>query len=421
MDIIPADPKVLKSTLGEDEYDLFYKKIGYGYNYQYTRNNLQFNLRNGMFSEIGLYSGMFATDWSWAPLLMDFDNDGTKDLFISNGVEKRLNDIDYINYVATDELQQKMRTDNAAGNDMSLLNKFPESKIQNRFFKNAGKMKFRDIDGDIKNSQVSNSNGAIYADLDNDGDLDIVVNNIDAPAFLYRNTTNDKKVKPYLEIKLKGSSKNINALGAKVVVFANRRIRTYENYPVRGFMSSMQIPIHIGLDKTKVDSILLIWPDNTYQHIPFTKMDTTITENYKQGLPAFDYSSITHYWKNNTKPMVDITNQTGLLYQHKENSFPEFTREPLLPHKLSTEGPALAVSDINRDGLDDVFIGSSKWQKPVIFLQQSSGKFIKKDEPALDMDSTYEDVDACFTDVNNDGFPDLVVASGGNEFFGKDK
>lgn len=421
MDMLPSDPKILKSALGEDEYDLYYNKIGYGYNFQYTRNNLQFNLRNGMFSEIGLYSGMYATDWSWAPLLMDFDNDGLKDLFISNGVEKRLNDIDYINYVSGDALQQKMRTDNLSDNDMSLINKFPQTAIKNRFFKNDGKMIFKDIDSEVDKSQVSSSNGAIYADLDNDGDLDIVVNNLDKPAFLYRNTTNDKKVKPYLDIKLKGSSKNINALGAKIIVFANGGIRTYENYPVRGFMSSMQIPIHLGLDNTKVDSILLVWPDNTYQKVSHSKIDTTITEKYQPSLPKFDYSIITKHWQNPTRPMEDITDKTGLLYRHKENDFQEFNREPLLPHMLSTEGPALATGDINHDGLDDVFIGASKWEKPAIFIQEPSGKFIRKDEPDLDRDSTYEDVDACFTDVNNDGFPDLVVASGGNEFYGKDK
>ncbi|MEO8720931.1 MAG: VCBS repeat-containing protein [Ginsengibacter sp.] len=420
MDMLPSDPKILKSALGEDEYDLYYNKIDYGYNFQYTRNNLQFNLRNGMFSEIGLYSGMYATDWSWAPLLMDFDNDGLKDLFISNGIEKRLNDIDYINYVSGDALQQKMRTDKLSDNDMSLINKFPQNKIKNRFFKNDGKMIFKDIDNEVHKSQVSSSNGAIYADLDNDGDLDIVVNNLDQPAFIYRNTTNDKKTKSYLDIKLKGTSKNLNALGTKIIVFAKEQIRTYENYPVRGFMSSMQIPVHLGLDNTKVDSILLVWPDNTYQRVQYTKIDTTISVNYQPALPKFDYSIITKRNRNTTRQMENITDKTGLLYRHKENLFQEFNRETLLPHMLSTEGPALATGDINQDGLEDVFIGSSKWEKPAIFMQQLSGKFIKKQEPDLDRDSTYEDVDACFVDINNDGFPDLVVASGGNEFYGKD-
>lgn len=420
MDMLSSDPEILKSSIGGDEYDIFNMKIAYGYNYQYSRNNLQLNRRNGMFSEIGLYSGVAATDWSWAPLLMDFDNDGLKDLFISNGVPKRLNDIDYINYVSDDVLQTKMRTDQLGGNDMALIDKLPQTKIPNRFFENSGNLVFKDIGDEVSGNNASYSNGAIYADLDNDGDLDIVTNNIDQPVFLYRNTTNDKKTQDFLSITLKGSEKNINALGAKVLVFANGGIRTYENYPVHGFMSSMQIPIHIGLNKVKVDSILLIWPDNTYQRIQYSKMDPFITITYEKNLPKFDYTDITSHWKNPTRPMEDITPKTNLLYKHEENLFPEFGREALIPHMLSTEGPALAVGDINHDGLEDVFIGASKWKWPAVFLQDKSGKFIHTDQPDLDKDSTYEDVGACFTDVNNDGFPDLVVASGGNEFYGKD-
>jgi enediyne biosynthesis protein E4 len=420
MDMLPSDPKILKSALGEDEYDLFYEKLTYGYNYQYTRNNLQFNRRNGMYSEVGLYSGIDATDWSWAPLFMDFDNDGKKDLFISNGISKRLNDIDYINYVSGDALQAKMRTDKLTNNDMEMINKFPQSKIPNRFFKNDGNLVFEDIGKEVSGNIPTYSNGAVYADLDNDGDLDVVVNNVDEPVIVYRNTTNDSKANSFLDIKLKGDEKNINALGAKVFVFTNDSIRSYENYPVRGFMSSMQIPIHIGLDKTKVDSILLVWPDNSYQPVDYSKSNSLISISYKKNLPKFDYKIITGHWKNPTRPVEDITSKTNLFYKHEENAFQEFNREPLIPHMLSTEGPALAVSDINHDGLEDVFIGSSKWKKPAVFLQQPSGKFIKTTQPDLDKDSTYEDVGACFADVNNDGFRDLVVASGGNEYYGKD-
>ncbi len=420
MDMLASDPQILKSSLGEDEYDLFYQKIGYGYNYQYTRNNLQFNRRNGMFSEVGLYSGVAATDWSWAPLLMDFDNDGLKDLFISNGVARRMTDIDYINFVSDNAVQSNTRTDQLSGNDMKLIDKFPQTKIPNRFFENTDDLKFKDIGNEIGGNDNSYSNGAIYADLDNDGDLDIVTNNIDQPAFLYRNTTNDKTPKPYLDIKLKGAEKNINALGAKILVFANGGIRTYENYPARGYMSSMQIPIHIGLDKTKVDSMLLVWPDNTYQQIHYSKTNQLLTIAYQKNIPKFDYASITSHWKNPAAAMEDITSKTNLLHKHEENSFQEFDREPLIPHMLSTEGPALAVGDINHDGLEDVFIGSSKWKDPAVFLQAKGGKFIKTAQPFLDKDSTYEDVGACFTDVNNDGFPDLIVASGGNEYYGQD-
>lgn len=420
MDMLPSDPYILKRSLGEDEYNVFNLKIGYGYNYQYTRNNLQLNCRNGMFSEIGLYAGVYATDWSWSPLWIDFDNDGVKDLFISNGIPKRLNDIDYVNFISNDEIQKKLRSDTIGENDLSLINKFPEIKLPNRFFKNEPNLQFQDLSPAIKNDVPGYSNGAVYADFDNDGDLDIVVNNINANAYLYQNKTNDAKDKAFLSLSLKGSAKNINAVGAKLILFANGAIRTYEKNSVHGFMSSMETPLFIGLDKTKVDSMLLVWPDNTYQRLEWKPGLDHMQETYKAGLPVFDYASITASWKYNTKPATDITNSVNLLYKHEENTFNEFDREPLIPHMVSTEGPALAVGDINHDGLDDVFIGSSKWGKRGLFIQQPNGKFEKIATPALLEDSTYEDVDACFTDVNNDGFQDLVVASGGNEFYGGD-
>lgn len=423
MDMLASDPNILKRSLGDDNQDIFNLKLGLGYYYQYPRNNLQLNRRNGMFSEIGLYSGVAATDWSWSALWMDFDNDGSKDLFVSNGIPRRLNDIDYINYVSNSEMQQKLQSESLDKNDIDALNKFPQIKIYNKFFRNEGNMQFQDIGNEIGNDQTTFSNGAIYADLDNDGDLDIAVNNIDAPALIYENKTNDKKNpeknKDFVEIKLHGSSKNINALGAKIVLYCNGGIRTYEKYPVRGFMSSMETPIHVGLDKTKIDSAFLIWPDNSYQRIVLQPVNHLITFNYKPGLPRFDYTHITNYWKNPTKPMVDITSKVDLKYKHEENNFQEFNVEPLIPHMVSTEGPALAVADINHDGLEDVFIGSSKNKKSVIFIQQPGGKFLKSSQPNLESDSSYEDVSACFADVNNDGNTDLIVASGGNESYGK--
>jgi enediyne biosynthesis protein E4 len=421
MDMLPYDPYILKSSLGEDEYDIFNMKIGYGYNYQYMRNNLQLNRRNGMFSEIGLYSGVAATDWSWAPLWMDFDNDGLKDLFISNGIPKRLNDMDYLDYFSNEEIQYKLN--NGAGNgDMSLLNKFPEVKLPNKFFKNTGNAKFEDLKNEIGGDVPTFSNGAVYADLDNDGDLDVVVNNLEDPVLVYENKSNDAKNRPYIDIKLKGAAKNINGIGAKVIVYDSSEIRSYENFPVRGFQSSMQIPIHIGLYKTKADSILLIWPDNTYQAIPWKNaLSRQITVEYKAGLPLYDYSRLKNHLENRTRPMVDITDEVNLKFKHVENPFNEFDREPLIPFMVSREGPALAVGDANGDGLDDVFIGSSKGNKSAIFFQRSNGKFEKSDQPGLDNDSTYEDVDATWIDVNNDGKTDLVIASGGNEYYGNDR
>ena len=420
MDMLPYDPYMLRRSLGEDDYDIFMQKISYGYNYQYSRNNLQFNRRNGMFSETGQYSGIYATDWSWASLWMDFDNDGRKDLFISNGIPKRMNDIDYINFVSSDLMQQKFKGKGLGENDMALLNKFPEIKIPNKFFTNTGDLIFKDVTDSIENNTPSFSNGAIYADLDNDGDLDIAVNNINDPVLVYENKANDKKDRPFATIKLKGSDKNINAIGAKIVLFANGGIRTYENNPVHGFQSSMLTPILIGLYKTKIDSAFVIWPDNTYQPVEI-KANQHMSFSYTSNLPKFDYTKLTSYFKNSSKPMEDITSATGVDYRHFENTFNEFDREPLLPHMLSTEGPALAVADINHDGLEDIFVGASKTYHNAVFLQTKDGKFIKKAEPEMMKDSMWENVDADWVDVNNDGNLDLVIASGGNEYYGKDQ
>ena len=418
MDMLPADPYILKRSLGEDEFNTFYMKLRYGYNHQYTRNNLQWNRGNGHFSEVGLYSNIAATDWSWAPLLVDFDNDGLKDLFVSNGIPKRLNDIDYVNYVSNTEIQQKIRDGKMAETDMQLIDKFPQIKLPNKFFKNQGQLTFTDLDGQIENDASTFSNGAVYADLDNDGDLDIIVNNVDDPVLVYENTSNDKKDRPYLSINLKGPSSNINALGAKVVVYAGKEIQTYEKYPVKGFLSSMEVPLHIGLTNNRVDSILLIWPDKTYQPVIGLR-DTLVTLVYKKGLPEFNYPE--HFLQRppNTMTMEDITSQVGLHYRHIENDFVEFDREPLIPFMVSKEGPGIAVGDMNKDGLDDLFLGASKREKAVIFIQNPDGQFARIPQPDLERDSTYEDVSACWVDVNNDTYLDLVVASGGNEYYGK--
>ena len=422
MDMLPSDPYILKRSEGEDSYETFYTKIGYGYNFQYTRNNLQLNRRNGTFSEIGLYSGVYASDWSWSPLFFDFDNDGTRDLFISNGIPKRLNDIDYINFISNVDLQEKMRSGPGLDEkDMSLIDKFPQIKIPNRFFKNGPELRFTDISAQVVNNRNSYSNGAVYADFDNDGDLDVLVNNIEDPAVLYENRSNDSKSKNFIEIDLRGPKENINALGAKVLLFANGGIRTYEKYPVRGFLSSMEGPIHIGLDKTKVDSAFLVWPDNSFQHIQLKPLDTVIHFAYQVGLPKYDYNILKTYWKNSTRPVENITPQTNISYRHKENIFHEFDREPLMPHMLSSEGPSLVVADFNSDSLDDVFIGSSRLGKSVVFLQQKSGKFIKVPQPEMETDSNFENSATCAADVNHDGFPDLVMANGGNEFYGRDE
>jgi enediyne biosynthesis protein E4 len=419
-DMLPSDPYILKRSLGEDEYNTFQIKIRNGYNHQYARNTLQLNRGNGSFSEVGLYSGVYATDWSWATLFMDFDNDGLKDLFISNGIPKRLNDIDYVNYVSNGEIQAKIRASRIEEKDMALIDKFPQIKLPNRFFRNNGNAAFSEIEELIENNQDTYSNGAVCADFDNDGDLDIVVNNIDEPALLYQNKSNDEKQRPSVQLKLVGSPGNVNAVGARVLLFSGSSISTYEKYPVRGFQSAMEIPLQIAVNGIKIDSVLLIWPDNSFQHLPVTFGADSVkqTIHYKRGLPAFDYSVLTNFYKNTSASFTDITQETGLLYRHEENPFIEFDREPLMPFMLSKEGPALAVGDMNGDGLDDVFVGASKAKKAAVFVQQAAGKFKQLAQPSIDNDSTWEDVDACWADINKDGNVDLIVASGGNEYYG---
>ena len=419
MDMLPYDPVILKRSLGEDEYQTSLEKRKYGYNHQYSRNNLQLNLRNGMFAETGFYSGIFATDWSWSSLWMDFDNDGLKDLFISNGIPKRLNDIDYITYMVNDAVQEKIQNQNLDAGDMAVINKFPEIKLPNRFYKNTGNARFEDVSKNIAGNPNSFSNGAVYADLDNDGDLDIVVNNIWDPVLIYKNKATNKN--NYLDLKLTGTPQNRNALGARCFVFTGGEVIYYEKFPVRGFMSSMEIPLHIGIGKTKADSIILVWPDNTYQYIKTDSMNHNLDIVWKKGLPVFNYQAITDYFKPLSKPMTDITLAAKVNYVHEENDFNEFNRELLLPKMFGSEGPALAVADVNADGLEDIFIGSSKWKTSVLFFQNKNGTFSKSFQPEFTLDSTFEDVDAGFADVNNDGFPDLVVASGGNEYYSNEE
>lgn len=412
LDMLPADPNILKRSTGEDDYDLFGSKLREGYSYQYTRNNLQLNRRNGLFSEVGLYSGIAASDWSWAPLWIDFDNDGLKDLFVSNGIPKKMNDIDYVNYLSNQEAQMTIQERSAFNNDAGLIEKLPEVPVPNKIYRNKGDLSFEDQAAAIDNDRPTFSNGAAYADLDNDGDLDIVVNNINAKALVYENTHSKEGATTALKIDLAGDAGNKRAIGAKAIVYAQGEVRTYENFQVKGFLSSMDGPLLIGHSKTKIDSILLVWPDNTFEKVDIPANDASVKLSYSKGLPLFDYSSIQKVHVNTTNPVADITAATGINFTHRENSFVDFNIERLIPHMVSTEGPALAVADINHDGFDDVFIGGAKDSRSIVYLQKTSGTFVKTSQPDLDKDSVYEAVCATWTDVNKDGNPDLVVVNG---------
>lgn len=410
LDMLPYDPAILKRSEGEDAYYNFKFKLQQGYTIQFARNNLQLNRGDGHFAEVGLLAGIHATDWSWSSLFFDFDHDGQRDLFISNGINKRMNDIDYINFVSNEEIQSKIDRGQFDENDVTLVDLLPEVKIPNKFFRRTSGLRFAEVTEGVSGQTPSYSNGAAYVDLDGDGDLDLVTNNINAPAFVYENTA-EKKGKS-LTIHLEGNSPNRQAIGAKVLVYQAGKIKSAEHFPVRGFQSSSVGPVMMGIGRDAVDSIQVVWPDGTFSSIKSPK-ESKLTVRYTANLPRFIYT-------NEVKvPVEDITSLAGLSYIHRENTFNEFDREALMPNMLSTAGPTVAVADFTGDGLDDFFIGSSKWEKSRLFTQTLSGKFVDYPAPALVADSTFEDTDAQWVDVNQDGRLDLVVASGGNEFFGQ--
>ncbi len=418
LDMLPEDPVILKSSLGEDGNNEYNFKIGHGYHHQFARNNLQLNNGNGTFSEIAMFSEIYATDWSWGNLFLDFDHDGYRDIFVSNGIQRRMNDIDYFNFREKTPIDYKSADDKLEDSDMLIIEKMPQIKLRNKFFQNNKDLTFKDLAPSILNDATSYSNGATYADLDNDGDLDIVVNNFEEEPFVYKNlTTASDSTNNFITLQLKGSPKNLNAIGAKAIVFKKDQKIIYEHFPVRGYQSSVALGLNIGVGEfSTVDSMIVIWPDQTYQKLTGLAFNQTHSLAWSPGLSRFNFDQLQKKPSSDQPTFDDITNATDLDYVHEENRFIDFNRETLIPHMVSTAGPAAAVGDINQDGLTDIFLGSAKREKSQIYLQQPNGTFFNINPSNIFLDSIYEDVDAIFEDIDNDGILDLVVASGGNEF-----
>ncbi len=421
LDMLPEDPFILKSSLAEDSYGLFHFKLGYGYNHQYSRNNLQLNNGDGTFTEIGLFAGIEATDWSWAGLFQDFDHDGYKDLFISNGIPRRMNDIDYVNFRANNEIRWKQQTDNLEETDLVVVEKMPQIKLPNKLFYNAGNLRFRDATDQVIENKPSYSNGAVYADFDLDGDLDIVTNNLEDAPFLYQNLLMEQQQdqpKDYLSFHFEGAAGNLQGIGSKVLLLKQDGQKVFFEYmPVRGYQSASLTPFHVPVgDRDQVRDIYLIWPDNSYIRLDAPQFNQTDTFRYRKGLPQFDWSSLS---QKPATPMVfeDVSEATGLDFEHQENFFIEFDREGLIPFMVSAEGPATAVGDLNQDGRADIFFGSSKKNESVVYYQTPNGRFEKGNTPEIWEDDLWEDIDAEIIDLDQDGNQDIVVATGGNEFW----
>lgn len=414
LDMLPDQEKILKTSAGAESFNVEYLRLQAGYHPQYSRNTLQLNRGRGRFSEIGYLAGVQATDWSWAPLFADLDDDGHKDLFVTNGVYHRPNDLDYINYVGNEAVQASLAKGITEEN-LTLLERMPQIPIPNYAYHNNGDLTFTNLAGAWGLAQPGFSNGAAYADLNNSGALDLVVNNINAPAAVYRNRVRELTGNHYLQVVLRGSGANTAGIGAKVVIKQAGNMQMLEQMPTRGFQSSVDPRLHFGLGSSaRIDSLLVTWPDRRYQMLTDVTADRTLTLSQQDAAGRYAYR------RDPAAPpfFTDVTGRLGIGFKHEENSFYDYNREPLIPHLLSAEGPALAVGDVDGDGLDDIYVGGAKWQAGRLFIQRRDGAFRASNQPAFEEDSLAEDVDAAFFDADGDGHPDLYVVSGGNEFWG---
>lgn len=415
VDMLPEDnfrQKTLSTSMVYDRYSVL---LNYGYGHQLMRNVLQLNNGNGTFSDIANLSGVFGTDWSWAPLFADFDNDGWKDLLITNGIRRDMTDLEYIKFKddSIESSLQKGESFVSVKNFKQWIENMPATKVQNYIFQNNRDLTFKNVSTDWGLTAKTFTNGAAYADFDNDGDLDIVMSNLDEKVLLYRNEAVQTNKNHYLKIKFDGPPKNLSGVSAKVMLYSNGEKQLSELKLNRGFLSTVEPLLHFGLgNATHVDSLLVTWPDQRTQLLKNIKADKQVEIKYENSSVA----------KRQLKPTLSSPlfiageKSTQLVYTHIENEFIDFKREPLLPHKFSQAGPFVSVADVNGDGFDDFFIGGAAFSAGALFIQLKNSTFLKTQQKEIEVDSTYEDMGSVFFDVDKDGDQDLYVVSGGNEF-----
>lgn len=415
LDMKPGDEIVLKRSAGVDSYDIYNYKINFGYHHQYSRNMFQINRgklldsSKVVFNEIGQIKGLDATDWSWGAIFDDLDNNGFKDLYVTNGIPRRPNDLDFTNYTSNEIEMEGLPV-------MDGLNQMPEGSAENHVFGNDNSI-FTDRSKAWGLNKKGYSNGALALDLDNDGDMDIVTNNLMGTASLFKNNTVDSvQGSNYISIRLHGRLGNANGIGARVTVFTDGKLQLQENKITSGWISSKhQNKLHFGLDKQrKVDSILLVWPDGRQQKMMDVDANQIVDLDWEDAL-----APIAKPQEIASKTLKDVTQISGIDFVHQENVFSDFNTEKLIPHLLSTEGPKIAVGDVNSDGLEDIYICGAKGQNGELYLQSTGGGslFSKRRNPVFEGHWVYEDTNATFFDADADGDLDLYVVSGGGEVF----
>ncbi len=414
VDMLPEDEVVLKKSAGEDPYEIYDLKLKFGYGRQVAQNTLQLNNGDGSFSEIAQVAGVQATDWSWTPLFADFDLDGWKDLFISNGIQRRPNDMDYINFISNRDLPGGL-IQNPDLKDRELIHQMPLGKVHDYFFKNNGDLTFTDVSTNWGMTQSTISNGAAYADLDNDGDLDLIINHINQPAGIFKNLVIEKSEEnppSFLKIKFKGKSPNSFAIGAKVTAYHQDNLFFQENYTTRGFQSSVSPILHFGLGKINVlDSLTVQWPGGKKQTLYGVKLNQSLEIIESEADPLVERkktSAATSFLQ------IDSLSYK-IKYEHFENDFNDFNQEYLIPHKISREGPTMALGKNPKGELQYLFIGGAEDQAAELYVFDPVKGLLQIAVPEIAADSLYEDIHAVFFDSNQNGHLDLYVVSAGNK------
>ncbi len=426
LDMMSDNNYDIKTSMSGMNPERFYELTKKGLHHQYMFNALQLNngvenVEHGipLFSDVSQMYGVSSTDWSWGPLIFDMDNDGWKDIFVSNGIKRDLRNNDFVNYKKErfDEFfgshgqQTYVSKQRARDFTIELVQKMPRRKKPNYFFKNKTGFGFEKLNEQWVKYLKTNSNGAAFADFDNDGDLDIVVNNMGDPALFYKNNTSEFGSNNYLKLSLKGPRGNENAIGARVILENENLVQIQENHPTRGFQSASNNHIHFGLGNVnEIERLKIIWPDGRESFLSNIKANQSLEVDYNSSLDRTPNGIA-----KARKTFYDMTDQSKLDFLHKENEFDDFARESLLPHRMSQMGPALTVGDVNGDSLEDIFIGGAKGQSSRLYWQEPNGSFREETHSCFIHDADYEDTAALFFDADADGDEDLYVVSGGNE------